>query len=127
MFTLITSYLYWHYTEALEDIWQHLKNFLWFVYHFFSLPLLFHTLFAPWKRMTEAYPHGLDMGGFLSALFINTMMRMIGLAMRALLILAGLFCLAVVFILGLGAFVLWLILPWFSIILLLSGLRLLFL
>lgn len=127
MITLITSYLYWHYTEALKDLWQHLKNFLWFVYHFFSIPVLFHTFFMPWRRMGESYPKGLDIAGFLSTFFINSLMRLVGVLMRFFLILMGLFCLFLTFSAGVVACVIWLALPWFAIILLFSGLRLLFL
>ena len=127
MIALITSYLYWHYTGALKDLWQHLKNFLWFIYHFFSIPVLLHTFFMPWRRMGEAYPKGLDIAGYLSTFFINSLMRFLGMAMRTFLILAGLFCLAGTFAVGVFAFGVWLALPWCAIAILFSGLRLLFL
>ena len=125
MITLVTSYLYWHYTQAIKDIWQHLKNFLWFCYHFFSIPLLVKTFFAPWRRMGEAYPKGLDIAG--STLLINSLMRLIGIIMRFFLIFVGLVSLVLVCIAGLAAFILWIILPWLAIIIFISGFRLIFL
>ncbi len=77
--------------------------------------------------MGEAYPRGLDIPGFLSTFFINSLMRLIGMMMRFFLILIGLFCLSATFALGVIAFIIWLALPWFSLVVLFSGFRLLFL
>ena len=41
----ILDYLSWHYTRAFRDIGSVWLNFMWFILHFFSMPLFLRTLF----------------------------------------------------------------------------------
>ena len=126
MISLFGAYFFWHYTTAFKDLWIHLKNFLWFFYHFFSLPVLARTFFDPWKRMEERYPRGLNVGGYASTFIINSMMRTIGAFMRTILLLFGGSVLLVVVCLGIACFFIWAILPGLALLVLISGARLLF-
>src|SRR3989344_4322818 len=49
---VIPAYIVWHYTTALRDIWGILTNFLWFFWHFFSMPVLLKTMFLSRYKLT---------------------------------------------------------------------------
>lgn len=120
------DYLWWHYGAAWRDLLAIWGNFLWFVYHFFSLPVLSRTLFSPWKRLGEAYPERFDLGGALATFFINSLMRLIGAAIRLILLGSGVLVCALVIALGLAALVLWLVVPLIIVSALVLGLALWF-
>lgn len=126
LFILPFDYLRWHYTLAWRDLILISRNFLWFSYHFFSLPVLVRTLFAPWRRLNEAYPVGFDLGGFLSALFINMLMRLIGFWLRTIMIIVGLAVCLLLFLFSLAVFIVWLFLPFLLLTAMLLGLVLIF-
>jgi len=126
MIALVASYFWWHYTIAFRELGVHAKNFLWFFFHLFSIPVLLKTFFQPWKRMAERYPKGLDIGGFLSTLLINVLMRIVGALMRTIVLAVGVVVVVVIFCLSVASFFVWAILPWLAILVFLSGVRLLF-
>lgn len=44
---LVPEYLAWHYTEAVR-LWLNIvSNFLWFTYHFFSMPVMLRRFTKP--------------------------------------------------------------------------------
>jgi hypothetical protein len=105
------NYIVWHYTKAFHNVWGIWANFLWFVYHFFSLPILARTFFDPWQRMGEEYKKGFDPKEFFSTLVVNTLMRIVGVFMRFFVMVIGLVSLGAVFFLGIVSFVVWAALP----------------
>lgn len=105
------NYLWWHYTLAWRDLWGIFSNFIWFLYHFFSLPVLVRTLFSPWKRLGEVYPDHFDLGATLATFFINSLMRFVGLLFRVVLICFGSLVLVVTCVLAVIMFAIWLALP----------------
>ncbi|HEY4496237.1 MAG TPA: hypothetical protein VJC04_02670 [Candidatus Paceibacterota bacterium] len=109
---LATKYLVWHYSEALTDWWRIVGNFVWFFFHMFSIGLLSKTLFAPFKRLQEERKKGSlkfeDWGG---AIIVNVLMRFVGFGVRTVIIAVGLIFILFTVVIGLMAFVLWLILP----------------
>ena len=120
------DYFSWHYGAALKKgliIW---RNFLWFVAHFFSIGLLFRTLFSPWKRMHEYYGRGFDLGRYFETLIINVIMRLVGFFARSIFILAGLAVEAGTIILGALVFAIWLGMPLFLILCFSRGITLFF-
>ena len=123
-FRVFGRYLAWHYTLALTDFVRLGGNFLWFFYHFFSIPIIIRTLFAPWHRLGERYGHKLDPGAVLGTFIVNTLMRLVGFVIRIIFLAVGLLTLILTAILGTTLFVFWLALPfvilaliWFSIFL----------
>ncbi|GMQ95440.1 MAG: hypothetical protein BMS9Abin13_554 [Patescibacteria group bacterium] len=123
---LAGAYFIWHYSAAFVDIVRILKDLLWFIYHFFSLPLLFSTWFSPWKRIEEEQAHtGFDIGNFFSALLVNVIMRLVGFLMRSTLIIAGALSLVLGSALGILFLVVWFFLPPIIIIISLKGIILL--
>lgn len=111
-FVVFPYYLAWHYTRAILDFFDLWKNFLWFVFQFFSIPLLLKTLFAPFKRLKEKGSGDVtDLEGFLEALVVNTIMRLVGFIFRSVVIVFGLLTYTVTLFAGIVAFFLWLLLP----------------
>jgi hypothetical protein len=83
-----------------------------------------HTLFSPWKRMSEEKGRGIE--GFFSSLIVNTIMRIIGFFMRSVLIIIGILSLVVVFILGIAALMVWIFAPVIILVTFVKGIALLF-
>lgn len=108
-FNLPLAYLWWHYTLAWGDLLRLYKNFSWFLWNFFSIPLLAGTLFSPWRRLRESSARG--SGGFLGSFIINLILRFVGLFARLFTILFGLASLALFAVLFLCFLVLWPFLP----------------
>lgn len=122
----LPTYIVWHYTSGLGAGVLTLWSLLRFIYHFFSLPILVTTLFSPWRRLSEAYPRYLRPGEWLSALVVNTLMRMVGALIRLGLIVVGGATLVVAAIISVLLMIIWLLLPAVVLSLLIGGLFLLF-
>lgn len=123
---LFLNYIAWHYSTAISDLVVNLKNLLKFVIDFFSLPDLVKTLFSPWRRMGEAYPDRFDPTAFMTALVINTMMRIVGFVMRLIVLAVGLVALVVSVLLAVSFFIIWLFIPLVVFALIVYGLFYLF-
>jgi len=108
---VIKDYFIWHYFRAWKELFNVWLNFLWFTIHFFSIPELFQSLFAPWKRMTEERKRSFNFEDIASFFIINFLSRLIGAVLRATIIVAGLIVLTFVIIIGAGTFVFWLLAP----------------
>lgn len=108
---LIPYYIAWHYTRAIKNFITIWGNLISLSFSFFSVATLFRTLFAPYKRMGEQYQGGFDLEDILGTAIVNTMMRIVGMVMRSILIIIGLVCTLGVIVLGLGAFIIWLVFP----------------
>lgn len=121
-FLVLPYYLAWHYTSALKDFFNIWGNMIWFVYQYFSIPILFKTLLSPFKRLKEQSKGGLDIGGFFEALIVNLVMRIVGLILRSIVIGVGIISLIATFFAWLVAFFVWLVLPFAIIFLMITGL-----
>jgi hypothetical protein len=110
--SLARDYVAWHYTTALRDMGRIWLNYLWFVNHLFSVREVLGTLFSPWKRLQEKTVSPLkDFEGFLGNVFINIMMRLVGLVVRLGLIIVALIGFALITIVGVLLFPLWIFMP----------------
>jgi len=123
----IGEYFAWHYSEALLDVVRIWKNILRFLYEFFSISLLLRTLFTPWKRLGEERRKKFDFGDMLGVFIVNTIMRIIGTAMRAVLIIFGIIAIALCLIAGVLVLFLWIFAPLIIVILLAVGFGIMFL
>jgi len=108
---LMVLFLRWYYTIAPKKILKTRRNVLSFGWNFFSIGLLFKTLFAPWKRDITKSGSGFDPKAWLESLVMNLISRLIGAFVRGWVILLGLFFEIAILILGLVFFVVWLISP----------------
>jgi hypothetical protein len=125
MFRLMFSYFFWHYTLALRDMFLLCKNFISFVFNFFSIGVLFRTLFSPWQKLDEKYRGGFSISSIFETFVVNLIMRCVGMLIRLSLILTGTLSICVLFAIELVVFGLWLVLPFLIVLLFVSGLRLL--
>lgn len=84
------SYVYWLYGEGVSEFFRAWMNYHWFLYHFFSVPVLLRTFFAPWRRMQEAHTRGFDPERIAERLIINTVLRCTGIAIRSVFLIGAL-------------------------------------
>ena len=91
LFQLPFSYFLWHYSVAWVDLLRLYTNLFWFLSHYFSIGILFRTLFSPWRRLIATRERG--NAGLLGKLIVNTITRCVGLLVRAAVILTGIFAL----------------------------------
>ncbi len=118
-FQLIPVYLLWHYTTAWADLARLYSNFAWFLFHFFSIPILLRTLLSPWKRLHESRKGG--EGGALGAFLLNSITRIVGAVIRLITIAAGVFSLALLTVFFVAFLFAWLFMPLIIFALALSG------
>jgi len=122
---LLLDFFIWFAKEVPLALLKAWRNTLWFVFHYFSLPVLVLTLFAPWRRYSWSYKGGFNIGGYLEALASNLFSRVIGAAMRLPIIATGLIAVFLVFCAGAAVFVSWFLLPLIIFVSFSHGLRIL--
>ncbi len=106
------EFISWHYSSGLD---YYLRQWLFFIdwtVHYFSLPLLMKSLFAPWKRMviSDKTP-GFNPYSYFQKVTFNLVSRIVGAMARIALFSVGVVILFLAFpIGGLGLWI-WLVLP----------------
>lgn len=125
--TLTYYYFFWHYSDGIRNLISVLGNILGFIINFFSIPLLFRTLLAPWKRMDETENISIlnHPGEYFSQVLVNIMMRFMGSVIRASIIVLGLVTYALTLIISAVILIVWLFMPVFLILLMIAGFHLL--
>lgn len=118
------SYIFWHYTKAYKEIFVLSKNFIWFVFHLFSIKELFTTFFQPWQRLGERYQGGFDISKWFEVKAVNTLMRLVGMFIRFVMIFIGLLSLLAITILAILTLLVWTLLPLIVIFLFVSSIKL---
>jgi hypothetical protein len=108
---LLYYYTLWHYTRAPKEYLGVWVNFMWFVLHVFSIPILLRTLFDPFQRLSERYSGGLHLDKLAEVIIVSLIMRIVGFCIRSILIIIGLVFLILTFSLGLLLFVVWFFIP----------------
>lgn len=105
------SYLRFHYVDAVSAGFVLWRDLLWFIYNFFSVEILFKTLFYPWRRLSEEYRPGFDPANWFASSVVNLIMRGVGVLIRLPVILTGLVAVLAGVLVGLILFIVWLLLP----------------
>ena len=124
---ILRDYLHWHYTRGVVDYVRVWGNFAHFFFNFFSIQLLLRTLLNPWKRLgDETEVHITDIEAYFSRAVVNITMRLIGIAVRLMVIVMGMITLVITIIVGSVGFVLWFVTPMGIILLFIAGIKLLF-
>lgn len=118
----IPDYLMWHYSLGFKFVWDFNLRLMRSTRESFSLPLILRTFWSPWKRMGEGYVKG-DPGSWASTFIFNSLMRIMGMLIRASIIILGLLSMLATFILSVLALCLWVIIPFLSVGLFAMGLR----
>lgn len=108
---IIPHYISWHYTKAIADLIYLFKNFIWFIWNFFSIYILLKTLFVPFRKLNVQRTKRFDLEDFFSALITNFLMRLIGFGIRTIFILFGIFSLFFFTVFYALFFMIWIILP----------------
>ena len=119
-------YLFWHYSKGIKSFLIIWRNFIEFFWNFFSIKLLFRTLFSHWRRDITRRGPGFDLKEFLEALIFNIFTRLIGAVVRSAIIFIGLLIELLTICLGIISFLVWLILPFVLLYLLLAGIIFIF-
>lgn len=123
---LIPYYIIWHYSIAFRDIFRVWKNFLWFIFHFFSVGIILKTFISPWRRLSEEKGKIFEPRQFFSALAINTLMRIVGVFIRTVMLIVAFTAIVLVFIAGILFFVFWAFAPFLIFATIINGTRQLF-
>lgn len=66
------------------------KNFIKFLFYYFSIGLLLKTFFSPWRRDITKYPQGIDFAKIFKAFAFNIISRILAAIMRICVIIFGL-------------------------------------
>lgn len=102
----------WYFNEGIHGTFEIWKNFLFFIWNFFSVKELFLTLFSPWHRDAAAGNwrgwHPLKRS---EVIFENLFSRLIGAFVRLCFIFLGIFFLVSFLTLGLIAVFFWISAP----------------
>ena len=125
---IISIYTQWHFGAAFQELYELWKNLIWFGYHFFSLPLLVHTLTRPIYRIHESAPKGsgLNIELFFENITVNMIARIVGFFLRMFLILCGILYQLMIVAIGPILFFIWALLPFLLLIVCITGLRIMF-
>jgi len=125
-FTTYFGYLKWHYGKALATTFVFWKNILFFLFNYFSLKNLIGNFFSPWKRLADSYPKQFNIKVYFGIFVVNTLMRIVGIFLRSIMIIFGLFvCVAYIILLPFSL-IFWLALPVIIVGLIVYGLVLIF-
>jgi len=110
------EFLTWHYGEGLRFYIIKWTSYFDWTIHYFSLPLLIKTLFAPWKRLiiVDKKP-GFDFKRFFETMTFNIISRIIGAIVRFSLFWVGLILFIIVFLGGISGLIIWVALPFLGI------------
>lgn len=109
--SILHHYLLWHYTRAFGEILHVWKNFVWFTFHFFSIPQLLKSFLSPWKRMTEERGQTFNFEDLASFIIINLISRIVGVLLRTVLIIAGLGSLFILTVGIVATYIFWILTP----------------
>lgn len=126
-FLIVPHYISWHYTIGVGGYISLIKTFAWFLWNFFSIEVLFKTLFTPFQRLKETSKgSGFDLEAFFSALVTTLIMRLVGFFFRSFIIILGLITIILFFLISIIGFFAWLLLPFLLITIVIMGLMALF-
>ncbi len=103
----ITNYLKFHFVSGPMEIARLTKNFVIFLYHYFSISLLAKTLFAPWKQIYKPKHQKFTFSGWLDRLSYNLISRIIGAIIRSGVIIFGLLEEIFLIIVSAGLVIIW--------------------
>ncbi len=97
---IMGEYLWWQYEAGLVLMFGAWMNIQWFLLHFFSVPELVRSLFAPFHRMRERKKQGFDLEDIAEVFMINILMRLVGALVRLVFIIVGLAAQTVALVVG---------------------------
>ena len=111
MVKVLVQFVYWYLIDVPKKILKGWRNFLKFNLEFFSIPLLFKTLFSYWRQYKWHYGQAFGISSYLETFVSNMISRVLGMIIRSGLIVAGLLVEIFIFLAGMVVFVGWFCLP----------------
>lgn len=108
---IIPYYIAWHYSRGVHDVLVRFRDFLWFFWNLFSIAELTKTFFEPFERLGYVAPKGFKPEKMLEAFATTLVMRIVGMAVRASVIVIGLLVQLATVVIGVGFLVVWIVLP----------------
>lgn len=126
MTSLVLKYIDWHYFQKTGRILNIIKNFIAFALYFFSAKELVLSLFSPWKNLVEKPERGFDLGNYLNIIAGNLVSIIIGFIIRAVFLIIFFGFVSTVLIVGILAFLLWILLPIIVVMGIFLGIKLIF-
>lgn len=109
--SVLYQYIVWRFFDVPKNIIGAWQNYLAFNLNYFSIPLLFKTLFSYWHRYHMGYGRGFDLKRYFEAFTFNIISRVLGAVTRLFLIAIGIVVEIFIFFAGIIIFLLWLFLP----------------
>lgn len=106
---LIVGFFAWWYGRGFLELFSYIGTLLSSVWQKFSVTTLLKTLFAPWRRITAG--GGRTMQDRSQALLDNLISRLVGFTIRFFVIIAALFSMLVLLIVGLILIIGWPLAP----------------
>lgn len=106
---MLFDLLAWWYLKGWVQAWHEIPETLYKVQQAFTLPVLFRTLFSPWKQITSSGGRSLDEK--IRSMIDNLLSRAVGFFVRFFVLLAALFTLATVTVFTVMLAVVWPAIP----------------
>lgn len=122
--TLLLDYLAWHFSPGLIDFWKVWADLVYFIYHFFAIPIHLKSVFKPLYRLNDTNAE-FGIWPYVELKLYNIIMRLVGFVFRAVTLIIGLVCILLHLIFGVFLFVVWFFLPPVILILFVYGFKLL--
>jgi hypothetical protein len=122
VFLIVPHYISWHYTRGSKNLLIRYRDFIQFIWTFFSIGLLARTFFAPFERLAASKARGFDPQKMLEAFVTSLIMRLLGMVVRGFFITLGLASLGAFVVLGAIFFVVWIALPFLLVAMFVGGL-----
>ena len=124
---IFLDYLSWHYGDALRAILVIQKNYILGVWHRFLISQHFRTLFSPWHRRQPSDSGGpSNIGEKILNAIADFYIRILAALVRSTIIITGLICCVVIYVVFWLVFIFWLLWPLIFIVLFIKGLSLIF-
>jgi len=109
--SIFLTWINWHYSFILQEIFWAWKNIFRFNLYYFSIPTLLSTLFSPWRRYNFSYGKRISFSETIENISFNIFSRIVGMIMRILLITFGIFSQILTILFGTVVVFLWVFLP----------------
>jgi len=109
----------WWYGRGWMGVWKYTLETTSNVSRAFSITLLMRTLFAPWRQIVT-YP-GASLDAKVHATIDNTVSRLVGFAVRVIVLIAALATVGITTAVGFIAGILWPLMPLAAVALIIKG------
>ena len=112
--SFISQHFRWWFLEVPGNIFHGTIQVVTNTYNYFSINLLFKTLFAPWKRDIVDSSH-FSLAEQLQVMVMNLISRLLGAIIRFITIVVGLLITFVVFLLGIIWLIVFVLIPFIAV------------